>query len=406
MDDTIERIDIMKKIMAVNAGSSSLKFRLLEMPEEVVITEGIVERIGYDDAIYCIKINGEKQRIVLPVKNHAIAVDLVLNDLIQKGIIRNLEEISGIGHRVVQGGSTFDQSVLIDDAVLQEITRLCDLAPLHNPAHIVGIEAFKKVLPNVKQAAIFDTAFHQTMASEAYMYAVPYEWYEKYGIRKYGAHGTSHQYVAQEAAKMLGKKFEECKIITLHLGNGASITAVKNGKCIDTSMGLTPLGGIPMGTRSGDIDPAVLEYISKKENLTISEVLTILNKKSGYLGISGVSNDSRDLEDGVEQGNERCKLALDLQYKRIADFVGSYYVYLGGVDAIVFTAGIGENSNRCRAEIIHRLAALGLILDEKANNVRAKKALITTPESKVKAFLIPTNEELVIARDTLRLIEA
>ncbi|MDD4212409.1 MAG: acetate kinase [Bacilli bacterium] len=396
----------MKKIMAVNAGSSSLKFQLLEMPEEVVITEGIVERIGSDDGIYTIKISGVKERRVLPVKNHSIAVDLVLNDLIQKGIIHDLKEITGIGHRVVQGGVTYHQSVLIDDEVIAEITRLCDLAPLHNPANLIGIDAFSKILPDVKQVAVFDTAFHQTMAPEAYMYAIPYEWYEKYGIRKYGAHGTSHQYVAQEAAKLLGKPLEECKIITIHLGNGASLAAVKNGKCIDTSMGLTPLGGIPMGTRSGDIDPAVIEYISKKENLSITQVINILNKKSGYLGVSGVSNDSRDLEQGMDEGNERCKLAIDIQYKRIADFVGSYYVYMGGVDAIVFTAGIGENSDRCRAEVVGRLAALGMTLDEKANHVRSKTTLVTTPDSKVKAYLIPTNEELVIARDTLRLIEA
>ncbi|MFA6627631.1 MAG: acetate kinase [Bacilli bacterium] len=396
----------MKKIMAVNAGSSSLKFQLLEMPEEVVITEGNVERIGSDDGIYSIKINGVKERRVLPVSDHAVAVDLVLHDLIQKGVIHNLEEISGIGHRIVHGGESFDQSVLVNEDVIKEITRLCDLAPLHNPAHLVGIKAFMKVLPNTKQVVVFDTAFHQTMAPEAYLYAVPYEWYEKYGIRKYGAHGTSHQYVAQEAAKMMNKPFEECKIITIHLGNGASLAAIKYGKCIDTSMGLTPLGGIPMGTRSGDIDPAVIEYIAKKEHLSITEILTILNKKSGYLGISGVSNDSRDLEKGLEEGNERCKLALDLQYKRIADFVGSYYVYLGGVDAIVFTAGIGENSNRCRSEIVRRLSVLGMTLDEEANDVRSQRRLVTTADSKVKAYLIPTNEELVIARDTLRIIEA
>jgi len=406
MDKTTERNDTMKKIMAVNAGSSSLKFQLLEMPEEVVITEGNVERIGSDDGIYSIKINGVKERRVLPVSDHAVAVDLVLHDLIQKGVIHNLEEISGIGHRIVHGGESFDQSVLVNEDVIKEITRLCDLAPLHNPAHLVGIKAFMKVLPNTKQVVVFDTAFHQTMAPEAYLYAVPYEWYEKYGIRKYGAHGTSHQYVAQEAAKMMNKPFEECKIITIHLGNGASLAAIKYGKCIDTSMGLTPLGGIPMGTRSGDIDPAVIEYIAKKEHLSITEILTILNKKSGYLGISGVSNDSRDLEKGLEEGNERCKLALDLQYKRIADFVGSYYVYLGGVDAIVFTAGIGENSNRCRSEIVRRLSVLGMTLDEEANDVRSQRRLVTTADSKVKAYLIPTNEELVIARDTLRIIEA
>ncbi|HHU55996.1 MAG TPA: acetate kinase [Acholeplasmataceae bacterium] len=394
----------MKKIMAVNAGSSSLKFQLLAMPEEITITEGIVERIGLQDAYYTIVINGDKEKQVLPVKDHAVAVDIVLNDLINKGIIKSLEEISGVGHRIVQGGGSFDKSVLIDEDVVAEITRLCDLAPLHNPAHLIGIKAFREALPNVKQVAVFDTAFHQTMSKEAYMYAVPYEWYEKYGIRKYGAHGTSHQYVALEAAKLEGKPIEDLKIVTLHLGNGASISAIKGGKCIDTSMGLTPLEGIPMGTRSGNIDPTVVEYICNKENLSVSEVLDALNKKSGYLGVSGVSNDSRDLEKCMYEGNERCKLALDIQYKRIADYIGSYYVYLGGIDVIVFTAGIGENSERCRSEVLRRISVLGVELDEEANKVRGKAQLITKPTSKIRAYLIPTNEEIVIARDTLKLI--
>lgn len=404
MDKQFERNDIMKKIMAVNAGSSSLKFQLLDMPEEITITEGIVERIGLKDAYYTIEFNGQKERQVLPVKDHAVAVDIVLKDLVNKGIIKSLEEISGVGHRIVQGGGSFDQSVLVDDDVIAEITRLCDLAPLHNPAHLIGIKAFKAALPMVKQVVVFDTAFHQTMSEEAYMYAVPYEWYEKYGIRKYGAHGTSHQYVAMEAAKLEGKPLEDLKIVTLHLGNGASLAAIKNGKCIDTSMGLTPLEGIPMGTRSGNIDPTVVEYICNKENLSVSEVLNILNKKSGYLGISGVSNDSRDLEKCMYEGNKRCKLALDIQYKRIADYIGSYYVYLGGIDVIVFTAGIGENSERCRREILKRIAVLGVEIDEEANKVRKQAKLITKPTSKIHAYLIPTNEELVIARDTLRLI--
>ncbi|MFA5543330.1 MAG: acetate kinase [Bacilli bacterium] len=393
----------MKKIMAVNAGSSSLKFQLLEMPSEVVITEGIIERIGLDDAYYTIKFNGEKKKEILPVANHGVAVEILLQDLIEKNIIKNLNEISGIGHRIVHGGEKFDQSVLVTDDVIKEITALCDLAPLHNPAHLVGIEAFRKALPNVEQAVIFDTAFHQTMNKETYLYALPYEWYEKYGIRKYGFHGTSHEYVANEAARLIGKPIEELNIVTLHLGNGASIAAIKGGKVIDTSMGLTPLEGIPMGTRSGNIDPAILEFVAKKENLTLSEVTNILNKKSGYLGISGTSHDSRDLEDGMDAGDERCKLALDIQYKRIADYIGSYYIQLGGIDAFVFTAGIGENSHRCREEILNRVKVLGVEVDYEANNVRGKTRLITTKDSKIKAFLIPTNEELVIARDTLRL---
>ena len=320
----------MIKIMAVNAGSSSLKFQLLEMPEENVISEGIVERIGLNDAYYTIKAGDKKAKLVLPVKNHAVAVDIILKDLISKGILKSLDEVGAVGHRIVQGGNKFDQSVLIDDEVEAIIEELCDLAPLHNPAHLVGIRAFKQILPQVKQVAVFDTAFHQTMEKDVYMYATPYEWYEKYGIRKYGAHGTSHQYVAQEVAKEMDRPLEELKIVTLHLGNGASITAIKNGKCVDTSMGLTPLEGIPMGTRSGNIDPTIIEVIANKEGLSISEVLNLLNKKSGYLGVSGISNDSRDLEAGVESGNERAKLALDIQYKRIADYIGSYYVLLGG----------------------------------------------------------------------------
>lgn len=404
MDYKVERNDKMEKIMAVNAGSSSLKFQLLDMPEEEVITEGVVERIGANDAYYTIKINGEKVKSVLPVPNHGVAVEILLNDLIARGIIKELKEISGVGHRIVQGGNLFNGSVIVNDEVISGITKLCDLAPLHNPAHLIGIKAFQKALPEVPQVVVFDTAFHQTMAPEAYMYALPYEWYTKYGIRKYGAHGTSHQYVAHECAKMMGRPIEELRIITLHLGNGASLAAIKGGKCIDTSMGLTPLEGIPMGTRCGNIDPTVVEFISKKEGLNVSEILNILNRKSGYLGVSGVSNDSRDLEKGMEEGNERCRLALDIQYKRIADYIGSYYISLGGVDALVFTAGIGENSPRCRSEVIKRVKVLGIDIDEEANNVRGKKALISTPDSKIKVFLIPTNEELVIARDTLRLI--
>lgn len=392
----------MKKIMAVNAGSSSLKFQLLEMPKEVLITKGVVERIGLEDAYYTISINGKKESRVLPIKDHAEAVKLVLDDLINKGIVKDLKEISGVGHRIVQGGWYFQDSALVNDKVLAEIEELCDLAPLHNYAHLIGIRAFMKVLPGVPNVVVFDTAFHQTMAPDAYMYALPYEWYEKYHIRKYGAHGTSHKYVATEAAKLLGKPLEETKIVTCHLGNGASISAVKGGKCMDTSMGLTPLEGIPMGTRSGNIDPTALEYMSKKEGYTISELITILNKKSGYLGVSGVSNDSRELEANLDS-NPRCRLALDIQYKRICDYIGSYYVLMGGIDAIVFTAGIGENSPRCRAEVIKRLNVFGITLDEEANKARGVTTEITTKDSKIRCFLIPTEEELMIARDVVRL---
>lgn len=390
--------------MAVNAGSSSLKFQLLEMPDEVIITEGIVERIGLKDAYYTIKFNGDKEKAVLPIKDHAEAVKLVLDDLIKREIVKDLQEISGVGHRIVQGGWYFQDSAIINDDTIAKIEELCDLAPLHNPAHLIGIRAFLKVLPGVPNVAVFDTSFHQTMKPDTYMYATPYEWYEKYKIRKYGAHGTSHKYVAYVAAKLLNKPIEETKIITCHLGNGASITAVKGGICVDTSMGLTPLEGIPMGTRSGNIDPTILEYMAKKEGFTISELLVILNRKSGYLGVSGVSNDSRDLEKCLDT-NERCRLALDIQYKRIADYIGSYYIQMGGLDAIVFTAGIGENSSRCREQVINRLAVLGIKLDPEANKARGEITEITTKDSLIKAFLIPTKEELMIARDVVRLTE-
>ena len=394
----------MIKVMAINAGSSSLKFKLYDMPEETVITEGNIERIGHEDAYYTININGDKIKTVLPVKNHKEATNLLLDDLVKRKIVSSLDEIKGVGHRIVQGGDYFSDSVIVDDDVIAKIDELCQLAPLHNPAHLTGIKAFMEVLPDVPNVVVFDTAFHQTMAEEAYMYALPYEWYPKHRIRKYGAHGISHQYVARKAAEVVGVPIEELKIVTCHLGNGASIAAVQGGKCVDTSMGLTPLEGIPMGTRSGNIDPAVVEFICMKDNLTVSEVLYILNHKSGYLGVSGISNDSRDLEEAMQRGDKRSKLALDIQYKRIADYIGSYYVYMGGIDIIVFTAGIGENCSRCRSEVLRRVKVLGVELDEEANaKARGEIRELTTRDSKIRAFLIPTNEELVIARDTVRL---
>lgn len=393
----------MEKIMAVNAGSSSLKFQLLEMPSEKVLTEGVVEKIGSEEAFYTIKINGEKQKSVQPILNHAFAVKLLLNDLVERKIVNSLGEITGVGHRVVQGGWYFKDSAVVTEEVIAKIEELSALAPLHNPANLIGINAFREALPNIPNVVVFDTSFHQTMREDAYMYAVPWDWYENYKVRKYGFHGISHKYVAELCAKTMERDIKELKIITCHLGNGASITAVDKGECVDTSMGFTPLEGIPMGTRSGNIDPAILEYIAQKEDMNVFELISALNKKSGYLGISGVSNDSRDLEDGVDQGNERCKLALEIQYKRIADYIGSYYVYMGGLDAIVFTAGIGENSSRLREEVLNRVKVLGIELDETANNIRGKITEITTKNSKVKAFLIPTNEELMIARDVIRL---
>ena len=390
------------KIMAVNAGSSSIKFQLLEMPQEVVIASGVMERIGLDEGIFTIKYDGKKEETHPVLKDHAVGVDLLLKSLIEKGILKSLDEIAGVGHRVVQGGEYFKDSALVDDTVVEKISELADLAPLHNPAHIVGIKAFQKALPNVKQVVVFDTVFHQTMPEEAYMYATPYEWYEKYGIRKYGAHGTSHQYVSQRCAEILGKDIKDTKIIVCHLGNGASICAVDGGKCKDTSMGLTPLEGIPMGTRSGILDPTVVSYICQKEGKTAAEVVNILNKKSGYLGMSGISSDARDVTAGAEQGNHRCQMTFDVQAKRIVDYIASYYVYMGGCDAICFTAGMGENLIHQRANILNRLGVLGVKLDVEANNIRGEERLISTADSKIKAFIIPTNEEVMIARDVVR----
>lgn len=393
----------MKKILAVNAGSSSLKFQLLLMPLEEVITEGLIEKIGSEQAMYTIKYEGEKYKKTLAVCDHAKAVSILLEDIVERNIVSSLEEITGIGHRIVQGGWYFDDSALINEVVLNKIEELSSLAPLHNPAHITGIKAFQKVLPNTKAVAVFDTAFHQTMKPDTFMYATPYEWYTKHKIRKYGAHGTSHKYVSYLCAEIMKQDIADLNIITCHIGNGASIAAVKGGICIDTSMGLTPLEGIPMGTRSGNIDPAIIEFISEKENLEIHEILSILNHKSGYLGVSGVSNDSREIEESANKGNKRSELALEIQYKRIADYIGSYYVAMGGVDAIVFTAGIGENSGHTRKSICSRLSVLGIDIDDEANKSRGVVKLISSPTSKVKVYIIPTNEELMIARDVIRL---
>ncbi|HPG43247.1 MAG TPA: acetate kinase [Acholeplasmataceae bacterium] len=390
----------MMKILAVNAGSSSLKFQLFEMPEEKTIVSGIVERIGYDNAAIIFKFDGQKFTENHQILNHKVAVDMVIHGLLDKKIIASLEEIKGVGHRVVQGGELFKESAVIDDSVIEKIASLNDLAPLHNPANLTGIHAFQEALPGVTQVAVFDTTFHQTMTEDAYLYAAPYEWYEKYGVRKYGFHGTSHQYVSERAAELLHNP--KAKIIVCHLGNGASLCAVDGGKSVDTSMGLTPLEGIPMGTRSGNIDPAVLMLVSSKEDKTYGEVLDELNKKSGYLGLSGFSNDSRDIIDGMNRGDYRATLAHNVQVKRIADYIGSYYVYMGGLDAICFTAGIGENAPEVRRDVIKAVEVLGVKLDEAENQKRGEH-VISTPDSKVKAFVIPTNEEVMIAREVVRL---
>ncbi|MDL2292924.1 acetate kinase [Acholeplasma sp. OttesenSCG-928-E16] len=392
------------KIISVNAGSSSLKFQLLSMPSEETITSGIVERIGDENGIFTIKVEGKKIVKELPIPTHNVAVDLVLAALLDLKILSSFDEIEGVGHRVVQGGELFKDSAVVNDDVIKRIESLSDLAPLHNPANIIGIKAFMKVLPKVPHVVVFDTTFHSSMTDEAFMYATPYSWYQNYGVRKYGFHGTSHQYVSERAAAIL--KRDDLKVVVCHIGNGASLCAIKNGKSVDTSMGLTPLEGIPMGTRSGNVDPAVIELIKQKEGLTVEEIISALNKKSGYLGVSGISHDSRDIEDAYVEGNKRAELTLAIQTKRIADYIGSYYVYMGGLDALCFTAGIGENSSYLRKMVCERLGVLGVKLDDQINSsVRGKECLISSEDSKVAVYIIPTNEEVMIAREVMRFIK-
>lgn len=388
----------MSKTIAINAGSSSLKWQLYQMPEETVVAKGIVERIGLNDSIFTIKY-GEDQKFeqIIDIPDHEIAVKMLLDQLIELNILSSYDEITGVGHRVVQGGSYFDKSVIIDEDVMEKIEELADFAPLHNPANIMGIKAFQHLLPNIVSVAVFDTAFHSTMPKVNYLYSLPKEFYEEYGVRKYGAHGTSHQYVAHRAAEMLDRPIEELKIITCHLGNGASITAVDGGKSVDTSMGFTPLAGVTMGTRSGDLDPAILPFLMDKLNIDIKEMLNILNKKSGLQGLSGISSDMRDLENNMDK--EEVQVALDIFADRIRKYIGSYVTVMNGVDAIVFTAGIGENDANARANIINGMTWFGCELDPEKNATRGKELEISTPESKVKVLLIPTDEELVIARD-------
>ena len=393
------------KIMAVNAGSSSLKFQLLDMPTETLLVSGVVERIGLNDSIFTIKYGDHKNKEVTEIPTHTVAVDMLLSKLLDLNILKSLDEIEGVGHRVVHGGEFFTDSVIITDEVIEAIVKVSDLAPLHNPANLTGIKAFQDALPNVEAVAVFDTAFHQTMDQVTYMYSVPYEWYTKYGVRKYGFHGTSHKYVSLRAADMLGKKVEDTKVIVCHIGNGASLCAVDGGKSIDTSMGFTPLSGIPMGTRSGDIDPAIVQFISQKENKTLDEVINDLNKKSGYLGLSDLSSDSRDLWQAVERGDKKSILAVEKQGKMIAGYIGAYYLALGGCDAICFTAGIGENAGETRKLVADSLGAIGVKLDAEKNQTRGEEKLISTEDSKIKLLLIPTNEEVMIARDTVRLIK-
>ena len=393
----------MSKIIAINAGSSSLKFQLFEMPEEKVITKGIVERIGLADSIFSITVDGEKKTIVTDIPDHSVAVNLLLEKLTEHKIINSLEEIEGIGHRVVHGGEIFTDSAVITDEVLAQIEQLSELAPLHNPANATGIKAFRNVLPNVPAVAVFDTAFHQTMPEASYLYSLPYEYYKEYGIRKYGFHGTSHKYVSERAAELLKRPLEQLRLISCHLGNGASITAIEGGKSIDTTMGFTPLEGLTMGTRSGSLDPALIPYLMEKTDSTADEVINILNKKSGMLGVSGFSSDLRDIEDEAAKGNDRAELALSKFSDGIHKYIGSYAAKMNGVDAIIFTAGIGENSAEIRARVLHGLEFMGVYWDQDANNVRGEEKFVNHPYSPVKVIIIPTDEEVMIARDVVRL---
>ena len=391
------------KILSVNCGSSSLKFQMYEMPEEKALISGVFERIGIGESFYTIKQNGEKTKVEVELNDHKTAFEILIKELIDRKVVESLDEIKGIGHRVVQGGTYFDKTVVVDDDVLAKIDELCVLAPLHNPAAIVGIKAAQEVVPGAVQTVVFDTAFHQTMPKENYLYALPYDWCEKYKIRRYGAHGTSHKYVALRMNEILGRV--NTKLITCHIGNGASISAVKDGHCINTSMGLTPNAGLIMGSRCGDIDATILTYLMDKENINAKEMDRILNKESGLLGISGVSSDSRDIEDGINVGNERCLLAQKMYVKRIVDYIAKYYVELGGCDAIIFTAGVGENSKATRREVMDSLAVLGVKVDEKANDCRGEERLITTEDSAIPCYIIPTDEEVMIARDTYELAQ-
>ena len=389
-------------ILSVNAGSSSLKFTGFEMPSEDVLISGVFERIGIGSSFYTIKVNGEKIKKEVDLPDHKVAFEILIKELLDNKIVNSLDEIKGVGHRVAQGGSYFKKSEVATDDVIAKVDELSSIAPLHNPPAVMGINAAKEVMPNAVQTVVFDTAFHQTMAPTEYMYAIPYSYYEDYDIRKYGFHGTSHKYVTMRMNEILGRN--DTKLITCHIGNGASISAVKNGKCVDTSMGLTPNAGLIMGSRCGDMDATVITYIMEKTGMSPKDMDTVLNKQSGLLGISGVSSDSRDIENGIKEGNERCILAQDMYVKRIVEYIAKYYVLLEGCDAIVFTAGVGENSINTRKQILDKLAVLGIKVDVEANNVRGVETKITTDDSKVPAFIIPTNEELMIARDTYSLV--
>ena len=396
-------------ILVINCGSSSLKFQLIDSETEKCIAKGLCERIGIEGSrITYTPDGGEKEQTVTPMPDHTEAIRLVLEALTNEktGVVKSLDEIGAVVHRIVHGGEKFAASTIITDDVMKAIEECNDLAPLHNPANLIGINACKKLMPATPMVAVFDTAFHQTMPEEAYMYGLPYEYYEKYKIRRYGFHGTSHSYVSRKAAEVLGKKYEDLKIIVCHLGNGASVSAVKNGKCVDTSMGLTPLEGLIMGTRSGDIDPAIMEFIAHKEGKNIDEIMTVLNKKSGVYGLSNnLSSDFRDLEDGYNRGDEHCIRTMNTYCYRVAKYIGSYVAAMNGVDVICFTAGIGENAPLVRSLVCEHLGFLGVSIDEDANHKRGEEIAISTPDSKTTVMVIPTNEELAIARETVSLVK-
>lgn len=390
-------------ILSINAGSSSLKFTGFDMPSEKVLISGVFERIGIDGSFYTIKLNGEKIKKEVELKSHEDAVRILTEELINYNIVKDLSEIKGVGHRVVHGGDKYADSVVIDKNVTDTIRELFHLAPLHNPANLMGIEAFQEYIPEATAVAVFDTGFPQSMPEENYLYAVPYDWYEKYGVRRYAFHGISHQYITEYMQKFLGK--ENVNLITCHLGNGSTIYSIKDGKCFDTSLSFSTNSGLVMGTRSGDIDPFIVPYVMKESGMSMEEVLNTLNKKSGLLGVSGVSSDSRDIEDGIKEGNERCILAQKLFVNRIVGYIAKLWCPLKNVDAICFAGGIGENSIMTRKQIIEGLSSLGVELDEEANNVRGEFKLITKEGSKIPCYIVPTDEEVMIARDTYKLID-
>ena len=390
------------KIMSINAGSSSLKFSLFEMNDNSLIASGYFERVGLANSFYTIKFNGEKISEEVDMPNHKVAVEILLDRLISIGIIKDLKEIEGVGHRLAHGSTKYKESVLITDEVIKDLRSLTELAPLHIPANILGIEAMKAVLPNVPMVGVYDTSFHQTMDPVSYIYPVPYEWYEKYNIRKFGFHGTSFRYICREIPRLLGK--ENYKAIICHIGSGGSICAIKDGKCVDTSMGFTPLAGIMMGTRSGDIDPSIIPYVMEKEGKSASEIIEDLNKKSGVLGLSQMCSDMRDLVSACDEENTQAIITKNKYVRRIVDYIAEYYVLLGGCDILVFTAGVGENNIAIRREICEKLSCLGVKIDLDLNNIRGEEAKISTDDSSILVYTIPTNEELMIARDTLRLM--